>query len=116
MICMWNILNGKMPNPGIRFRPRSRLGIQAIVPSLNISEGIACQTRFDETFAVTGPTLWNCLPSSITTIESAQKFKNHLTKLFCELEDMPPVPGYTRANNNTLPEVLRRAEERWSLL
>ena len=107
-----------MPNPNISFRAPSRLGIQAVVPSLglNISGSGACQTKFDESFSVVGPRLWNALPSSLTTIVSDTKFKNDLTGLLYELDDMPPVYGYTRAHDNSLPEVLRRADERRSLM
>ena len=118
LICMWKILYGRMPNPNISFRAPSRLGIQAVVPSLglNISGSGACQTKFDESFSVVGPRLWNALPSSLTTIVSDTKFKNDLTGLLYELDDMPPVYGYTRAHDNSLPEVLRRADERRSLM
>ena len=116
VLCMWKILHGLAPNPNIRFRPQSRLGIQAIVPSLNASGGAACQSKFDMSFAVIGPNLWNALPSTLTTIESATIFKSRLTSLLCKLDDMPPTSGYVRTHDNSLPEVLRRADERWSLL
>ena len=115
---MWKILNGKMPNPSITFKAPSRLGIQAMVPSLalNRSGSLASQRRFDESFAVVAPRLWNALPGSLTTIQSDTKFKNDQTKLLYKLDDMPPVYGYVRAQHNSLPEVLRKALERWSLL
>ena len=116
MLCMWKILHGLAPNPNIRFRPQSRLGIQAIVPSLNATGGAACQSKFDMSFAVIGPNLWNALPSALTTIESATIFKSRLTSLLYKLDDMPPTSGYVRTHDNSLPEVLRRADERWSLL
>ena len=117
LICMWKILHGKMPNPNVRFRPPSRLGIQAIVPSLNlnISGFTANQTIYDSSFAVIGPKLWNALPGNLTTVETASKFQSQLTRVLCCLEDKPPTCGYTRAHDNSLPEVLRRADERWSL-
>ena len=101
LICMWKILNGRMPNPNINFRAPSRLGIQAVIPSLSLnrSGSVACQTKFDASFAVVGPRLWNALPSSLTTIQSEDRFKNDLTKLLYELDDMPPVYGYVRAHD-----------------
>ena len=118
LICMWKILNGSMPNPNVKFRAPSRLGIQAVVPSLgpNRSGSVACQTKYDESFAVVGPRLWNALPSNLTTIKSSGAFKSQLTKLLYKLEDMTPVYGYVRAHDNSLPEVLRRADERRSQL
>ena len=85
LICMWRILHGAIPNPNIQFRPRSRLGIQAVIPSL-VSGRTANQSRYDSTFAVLAPKLWNALPSHLTTIESAAKFKNHLTIFLKNLE------------------------------
>ena len=34
-----------------------------------------------------------------------------MTKLFYELEDVAPVPGYNRANSKTLLDVLRHADD-----
>ena len=118
LICMWKILHGEMPNPNIGFRPPSRLGIQAIVPSLslNMSGFTVNQSIYDSSFAVIGPKLWNALPGSLTTVESASKFQSQLTRMLYNLDDMPPTNGYMRAHDNSLPEVLRRADERRSLL
>ena len=117
LICMWRILHGAIPNPNIQFRPRSRLGIQAVTPSL-VTARTASQSRYDTTFAVVAPKLWNALPSQLTTMESAAKFKNHLTIFLKNLDDMPPTSGYVRTHDNSLPEVLRRVgvDERRSLL
>ena len=117
LICMWRILHGAIPNPNIQFRPRSRLGIQAVIPSL-VSGRTANQSRYNSTFAVVAPKLWNALPSHLTTIESAAKFKSQLTIFLKNLDDMPPISGYVRTHDNSLPEVLRRVEfdERRSLL
>ena len=116
LVCMWKILHGKMPNPNVRFRPPSRLGIQAIIPSLslNISGFTTNQTKYDSSFAVIGPKLWNALPGNLTTVDTASMFQSQLTKMLYSLEDMPPTYGYRRAHDNSLPEVLRRADERQS--
>ena len=113
-MCMWKILHKSMPNPNIKFRPRSRLGIQAFVPSLAPAAGLANQSRYDASFAVVGPTLWNALPGELTLIEPFIKFKNALTTFLRRLDDMPPISGYARAHDNSLPEVLRRAEDRFN--
>ena len=117
LVCMWKILHGKMPNPNISFRQPSRLGIKANLPSLslNVSGFVANQSVYDSSFAVIGPKLWNALPSSLTMMESAYKFKSQLTRMLYLLDDMPPTVGYVRAHDNSLPEVLRRADERRSL-
>ena len=93
------------------------MGIQAVLPSL-VGGRTANQTRYDQSFAVLAPKLWNALPSKLTTIESAAKFKNDLTKFLENLDDTPPTSGYMRNHDNSLPEVLRRLgfDERSSLL
>ena len=118
LICIWKILNEKMPNPGIRFRAQSRLGIQAVIPSLNVNQSgrTSCQTKFDASFMVVGPKLWNVLPSNLTTEIFDFKFKGQLTNLLYKLDDNPPVSGYTRAHDNSLPEAMRRAAARRSLM
>ena len=104
-----------MPNPNVRFRPPSRLGIQAIVPSLNLNvSGFTANQTIYDSFAVIGPKLWNALPGNLTTVKTASKFQAQLMGLLFSLEDMPPTCGYMRARDNTLPEVLKRAGERRS--
>ena len=74
------------------------------------------QTRaYDSSFAVMGPKLWNVLPASLTMINSAFKFTAQLTRMLYILEDKPPTVSYARAHSNSLPEVMRRAEERRSI-
>ena len=103
---MWKILHQINPNDvGIVFRPESRLGIQAIVPSLNRSSTAANQSIYDRSFAVVGPKLWNVLPKFLTSINDSAEFKNSLTSYLAVLVDEPPVFGYTRRHNNTLLEV-----------
>ena len=116
LICMWRILHKLMPNPNIKFRPESRLGIQAIVPSLGTLRGCATQSKYDASFAVIGPKLWNALPRELTLVSSDKAFKSQLTSLLRKLEDIPPTPGYVSTHDNSLPEVLRRANGWWSLL
>ena len=116
LLCMWKVLNKVMPNPNIKFRPESRLGIQAVVPSIGVARGCAIQSKYDASFAVVGPKLWSALPGKLTLISSDKAFKSQLTSLLNILEDVPPMPGYMCAHDNSLPEVLRRANGRWSLL
>ena len=106
LITMWKLLNKIVPNPNISFRPPSRLGVQAVIPAINARGRSAHRTLYDESFFVVGPTLWNSLPSGLTTIQTMSKFKTGLDILIDALPDDPPVTGYVRAHNNTLPEVL----------
>ena len=108
LLVMWKILHRQIPNANVTFRPLSRLGIQAVVPGIVTSSRSAIQTRYDQSFSVIGPALWNVLPSQLTTIECQSKFKNRLSEFIQSLPDEPPVSGYMRAHANTLPEVMRR--------
>ena len=108
ILIMWKLLDGGCPNEiNVRFKPPSRLGIQAVIPPMTAGARQANQTRFDESFAVVGPRLWNCLPANLTRITSEAKFKTQLTNFLKLLLDQPPVTGYPRSHSNTLPEVVR---------
>ena len=103
---MWKILIKMVPNEvGIVFRPEGRLGIKAVVPSLVSTSSASNQSIYDRSFAVAGPRLWNLLPSHLTVISSAVKFKNALSGYIAQFIDEPPVVGYPRTHSNTLAEV-----------
>ena len=107
ILIMWKLLNGGCPNEiNVRFKAPSRLGIRAVIPPIKAGVRQANQTRFDESFAVIGPRLWNCLPADLTKITSESKFKTQLTNFLKLVLDQPPVTGYPRAHSNTLPEVV----------
>ena len=61
---------------------------------------------YEDSFAVVGPRLWNILPSQLTIVKSESGFKDKLTEYLKKLHDEPPVVGYVRRNDNTLPEVV----------
>ena len=107
LVHIWKTLHGKVPNDvGVRFRERSRLGIQAEVPSIVRASRLANQTKYGQSFAVYGPTLWNLLPSSLTSFDTMDKFKSELTKYLMTLPDEPPIAGYPRRNGNRLTDVV----------
>ena len=91
------------------------------MPALNPGIRAATRTLYDQSFSVIGPTLWNCIPAELTTVESESSFKVRLSKFLYSLIDEPPVTGYMRLHSNSLPEVVRRSneaerrsDERWS--
>ena len=106
----WKILNRVVPNDiEMEFRPESRNGIQAKVPTLlNVSRA-ANNSLFENSFAVVAPKLWNCIPASLSCIQSEETFKNGLTEFLKKLPDEPPAPGYVRRHRNTLMEVYRQS-------
>ena len=102
---MWKILNSKTPNDvAIQFTTPLRRGIQAKVPPINKNSSLRNQTRYDKSFAVLGPRLWNILPSELTMIADSTAFKTKLTDYFCGFPDEPPVTGYCCTNDNSIIE------------
>ena len=108
IIHMWKLLHEIVPNDvNVKFRPLSRLGVKAELPTINRSSRVSNQTLFEKSFAVVGPQLWNWLPSQLSSIENENTFKCKLTEFMKGLCDEPPVRRYVRRHGNTLPEVRR---------
>jgi hypothetical protein len=102
---MWKILHGQCPNDlAIQFLEPSRHGIKAKVPKLNRSSSQRHQSKYDTSFAVIGPRLWNTIPSSLPQIADLEEFKFKLTDYLNKIPDKPPVSGYSCANGNSLLE------------
>ena len=81
IIHMWKILHGLSPNDlGIQFSGPSRHGIKAKVPKLNRSSSQRHQSKYDASFAVIGPRLWNTIPSNLPQIADPIEFKIKLTE------------------------------------
>ena len=77
-----------LPNDvNVKFRPLSRLGVKAELPTINRSSRVANQTLFEKSFAVVGPQLWNWLPSQLSVIENRNIFKCNLTEFMKGLCD-----------------------------
>ena len=58
---------------------------------------------YDHSFAVRGPKLWNAIPKNIKCAPSFEVFKSKLTShLMSIIPDLPPVPGYTKPNSNSI--------------
>ena len=68
----------------INFTSRPRTGIKAVVPSLQKGVAAYHQSLYDNSFAVIGPHLWNCLLSYINRMEE-------LTSLLRQIPDQSPV-------------------------
>ena len=105
IIQMWKILHKLCPNDvNVQFSAPTRLGIKAIVPSLSKSKisTLHNQSLYDSSFAVTGPMLWNCLPSNLPKIADLAGFKHNLTTFLLTFPDNPPTGDYVVVNNNSL--------------
>ena len=102
---MWKILHESISNYlKIIFTSRPRTGIKAVVPSLRRGVAAYHQSLYDNSFAVIGPRLWNCLPGYINKMEEFESFKIQLTSLLRQIHDQPPVKGYTSSNTNSILE------------
>ena len=105
IIHMWKILHYKCPNNiNIQFCAPSRLGTKAVIPGISKSSSQRNQTRYDASFAVMGPRLWNIFPGNLHSIDSLQRFKMNLKVFLKTFPDEPPVPGYICRNGNSLLE------------
>ena len=97
---------GEVPNDlGMVFRSSGRRGIQAVVPRLSRNGSCRAQSKYDESFAVIGPRLWNVLPAEISMMDCPRTFKRVLTEWCLERPDRPPVAGYRRSDDNSLLSV-----------
>ena len=103
LLHMWKVLHGSVSNDlRISFVTRPRTGVKAVVPPLKGGATTYHQTVYDNSFAVIGPRLWNCLPPNINKIEAFDPFKRLLTSLLLRIPDLPPVRGYTPPNTNSI--------------
>ena len=53
-------------------------------------------------FSHSGPRLFNLVPGHIKCAESIETFKKNLDRFLMKIPDYPPIPGYKRANSNSL--------------
>ena len=103
IICIFKMLNDLMPNDiGLTFSDQGRRGIRATVPPLTRSATTKAQRMYDDSFAVVGPRLWNCIPAETTRKTTLATFKSSLGRYLKTIPDMPPTPGYTSVNNNSI--------------
>ena len=103
IICIFKMLNNLMPNDlEITFSDQGRRGIRAAVPALKKSATNKAQRMYDESFAVMGPRLWNCIPAETTRKTKLSTFKTSLGSFLMKIPDTPPTPGYSSINNNSI--------------
>ena len=100
---IWKIIRGLAPNDiGIKSYEHIRLGTRCSVPPLPKKAPSYAKSILDNSFAVTGPKLWNTLPRSVTCAQSLESFKfllaSHIMNTY---PYQPPVPGYTTPNSNS---------------
>ena len=99
IIQVFKILNNLAPNDlELEFQETTRRGLCCKVPPLVKNCKQKAQTRFDDSFRITGAKLWNIIPQVIRRKTSLDSFKSALTKYLMLLQDNPPVPGIPSSN------------------
>ena len=90
------------------------------VLALNTTVTARIKSLVDQSFAVRGPPLFNCMPKMFRTNDSSyENFKCKLNDILARVSDLPSLPSYTQAasNNSLLEQVTGgTAEKRWHLL
>ena len=105
---MSKIQEGLCPNNlQISFSEGStRLGLAALPPLVKISRA-ACQSLYQNSFAVVGLKLWNILPASIKNEDAITSFKATVYSFCSHYPDTPPLRGKACSSKRQLPVRLR---------
>ena len=120
IIYTWKILEGLVPNCGLKFTTNERRGREAQVPSL---QGKASIKRLrEQSFQVKGPKLFNSLPPSLRKISKVpvDEFKLHLDKFLEGIPDEPIMDGlipaacdlFSAAPSNSIVDQARHVSPR----
>ena len=103
IIHVWKLINNICPNDiNMEFKKHPRLGIRAVIPTLNTQATKAASTLYDNSFAVKAAKLWNILPKHITCNNQLDSFKASLGTFLKSVPDNPPVTGYSTVNSNSI--------------
>ena len=87
----------------IQFYEHTRLGTRCKIPAIKRNSTTLSRSIYDHFFAVRGPKLWNAIHKNIKCAPSFEVFKSKLTShLMSIIPDLPPVPGYTTSNSNSI--------------
>lgn len=98
IIYSWKMIEDVVPNFGIQYYTRQRLGRFCRIPKINNSALCSIQTLKESSFTVKGPQLFNILPQHLRDLTncSVLKFKTHLDTFLKLVPDEPRVSGYTQ--------------------
>ena len=102
---MWNIWQGAVPND-LDIPCSSMITVShspAIITAIKSNSTTLLRSIYDHYFAVLGPKLWKTIPKYIKCAPSFEVSKSKLTSHFMIIiPDLPPVPGYTTPNLNSI--------------
>ena len=100
-IYIWKILEGGVPNCGIKETENIRKGRLCMIPPLKMCSA-RVKTLRENSFKIVGPKLFNCVLYKIRnkTKCSIDDFKIVLDKFLSKIPDEPKLPGYTLTATN----------------
>eukprot|EP00116_Pleurobrachia_bachei_P008499 sb/3468761/ len=105
IIHMHKILHEAVPNEvNVTFHRTSRHGLKAVIPDLARVKSKRNSSLYSSSFGSVGPRLWNSLPKDVREIAGQAEFKANLDSFLREVPDLPPTPGYSSQNRNSLSE------------
>ena len=97
---LYKIFTNTAPNEmNITYFHNQRRGVCAKVPPVSKSAKTKFQSKYDSSFAVFAPRLWNTLPKSIRAVDTFTRFKAALTRYMLSIPDEPPVHGIASSNS-----------------
>ena len=100
---MWKIRHGLTSKDlQITFVDNNRHGTIAKVPSLQRGCKIGHRSLQENSFAIMGPRIWNCIPGHIRKRDTLDLFKKHFTTFVLKVPDKPPIRGYSSPNSNSI--------------
>ena len=117
MLYSWKVLEGLVPNPGVSWSaPDTRRGRVCEVPHLRGAPAVRTLRR--QSFQMSGPLLWNCLPRNVRNKSkcSQEDFKELLDRFLTCVPDEPRAdgctPGACNWTSNQHPDIPGGEEKR----
>ena len=91
-------------------RINDRRGLLCQVPPICTSATARMKTLVEQSFAVRGPRLFNCIPQDVRNInKSYESFKRGLDNFLAQVPDLPSLPNYPQpASSNSLVDQLEQ--------
>ena len=118
-IYVWKILQGLTPNLGhpaeVVANISGRRGKMCRVPPINNHATQRVQSLQENSLAVRGPRLFNCLPAEVREYEgSLDGFKHKLDRFLSTVPDKPCLPNYYQAaeGNSIIKQIVQIRTER----
>ena len=103
-IHMYKTATGLVPNNcKLEFYETSRHGTNCRRPKLKASMVHLSTVRL-HFFTSTGPAIYNILPVKVKQAKSLDQFKSLLDRFLSTIPDLPPTPGYSTINKNSILE------------